>query len=69
MHLQGLLKNLPMIFFQVTSQIAMRYVKVGSTKALNSWNLSSQHVTPTTASFLKVPIKALILAQSMKAFY
>ena len=37
-------------------------MKVGSTNALNRWNLSSQHVTPITASFLKVSIKAFILA-------
>jgi hypothetical protein len=38
------------------------YVKVISTKALNRWDLSSQHVTSTTTSFLEVPIKFFILA-------
>ena len=35
---------------------------MGSTNALNRCDLSSQHVTPTIASFLKVAIKAIILA-------
>ena len=38
-------------------------MKVGSTKALNRWDLSSQHVTPTTASFLKVPINSFQLRE------
>jgi hypothetical protein len=37
---------------------SMPYVKVGSTEALNRWDLSSQHVTLAIVSFLKVPIKA-----------
>ena len=40
----------------------MPYVKVGSTKASNRWDLGSQHVTPKIAYFLKVPIKAFIPA-------
>ena len=40
----------------------MPHVKVGSAKALNRWDLSSQHVTPTTISFLKAVIKAFTLA-------
>ena len=36
-------------------------MKVGNTKALNKCDLSSQHVTPTTLPFLKVPIKAFML--------
>ena len=36
-------------------QILVPYVKVGSTTTLNRCALSSQHVTPTTVSFLKVP--------------
>jgi hypothetical protein len=36
-------------------------VKVGSTKALNKWDVSFQHVTSTTAYFYNVPIKAFIL--------
>ena len=60
-HLHALLENLPMWVFQVASQISMPYVKVGSNKPLNRWNLSSQHVTPTTTSFLKVPINVSYL--------
>ena len=33
---------------------------VGSTNALNKCDLNSQHMTLSTASFFKVPIKALI---------
>jgi hypothetical protein len=60
MYLHALLKNLRV--FHVTSRVLVPYVKVGSTKACNKWNLSSQHVPPTIASFFKVAIKALILA-------
>ena len=63
MRLHALLQNLPMrVFFQLPPQISMPYVKVGSTKALNIWDLSSQYVIPTTVYFLIVPIKVFILA-------
>jgi hypothetical protein len=60
MHLHALLENLPIRVFKSPPQISVPYVKVGSTEALNKWDLNSQHVTPTTTSFLKVPIKAFI---------
>jgi hypothetical protein len=62
MHLHALLENLPMRICQVTTPNPMSYSKVGSTKALNRWDLSPQHVTLTIASFLEVPIKAFIPA-------
>ena len=43
--------------FQVAPQILVPYVKVGSAKALNRWDLCSRHGTPT-----KVAIKACIRA-------
>ena len=57
MYLYALLENLPKSVFQITPppQILVPYVKVGSTTTLNRCALSSQHVTPTTVSFLKVP--------------
>ena len=55
-YLHALFKNLPMRSFQVTSQFFVPSMKVGSTKALNGWDLNSQHVTPTAASFIKVVI-------------
>ena len=60
MHLRTLLIDFPMRVFQVPHHISMQYMKVGSTKALNKWELSSQDVTPTTTSFLKDPNKAFI---------
>ena len=69
MYLHALPKNLPIRVFQVAAMyfklppcISVPYVKVGSTKALNRWDLNSQHVTMITDSFLKVSIKAFILA-------
>ena len=62
MHLLALLENFSMKVFQVASLESVPYVKVGSTKAMNRWDLSSQHVTPTTTSFLEVPVKFFILA-------
>ena len=59
MYLHALLKNLPMRVIHVVSQILVPYVKVGSIKALNRWNMSSQHVTPTIASVLEVAIKVV----------
>ena len=41
-------------FFKSPPQISVPYVKVESILALNKWDLSSQHVTPTISSFLKV---------------
>ena len=70
MHLHALFENLLMSFltrkpsnqfFKLPLQNSMACVKVGSTKALNKWDLISQHVTTTSASFLIVPIKAFIL--------
>ena len=48
--------------FKLPPQILVQYVKVRSIKALNRRDLSSQHVTLTTASFLKVPINTFIPA-------
>ena len=53
-------QNLPMDFFKLAPHISATYVKVRSIKALNKWDLNSQHVIPTTASFLKVVIKDFI---------
>ena len=36
------------------------YVKVGSNRALNGWDLSTQHVNLTIASFLEVPIQTFV---------
>ena len=44
------LKTFQWEFCKSPSQISMPYVKVGSTKILNRCDLSSQDVTPTTAS-------------------
>ena len=48
-------------FLKSPLQISVPYVKVGTTKAFNKWDLSSQRVTPTIVSFLDMAIKALIL--------
>lgn len=37
-----------MRLFQATSPNLVSYVKVESTRALNTWELHSQHITPTT---------------------
>ena len=61
MYLHAHLKSLPMRVFQVSSlNFRSMCVKVGSTKALNNSDWSSQHVPTITAHFLKVPIKAFI---------
>ncbi len=69
MHLHALFENLLMSFltrkpsnqfFKLPLQNSMACVKVGSTKALNKWDLTSQQVTPTITSFFKVPVKAFI---------
>lgn len=59
MHFHCLLKNLPMKVFQVTSPNFNAIVESWKDQhlELNRWNLSSQHATPTAASFLQVPIK------------
>ena len=49
-------------------QILVAYVNVGSTRSLYRWDLRSQHAAPTTASFLKVPNKAVILLQSFAIY-
>ena len=61
MYLHAHLKSFPMRVFQFPSlNFWSICVKVRSTKALNSWDLSPQYVTPITTPFLKVPIKAFI---------
>ena len=60
MHLHALLKKLPMGVFQVAPHISVPYVKVEITESLNRWDLSSQRVSLTLASFHKVAIKAFI---------
>ena len=55
LHFHALLENLPMTIFKLPPQISIPYVKVGSTKALNRWDLSSHHVTLTIVLSLKCP--------------
>ena len=47
-------------FLKLPIQILVSYVKVGSTNALNRGEFSSQQVNSSTASILKVPVKAYI---------
>ena len=61
MHLHAFLIKIPMRIFKSPPQILVPHMKVGSTKALNRWDLNSQHATPTTTSLCKVPIKPLYL--------
>ena len=62
MHLQVLLKNSLMGGFQVTFSNFGARLESRKHQSLDRQDLSSQHVTLTTASFLKVFIKAFILA-------
>ena len=45
----------------------MPYVKIGSTKALNRWDLGSQHLIPIIASSLRCPSRLSYL--QLFAFY
>ena len=51
-HHMHLRENLPMRVSKSPPQFSMPCVKVGSTKALNRWNLSPQHVTLINTPFL-----------------